>query len=173
MGVIAGTVTVADTAIISIGANNISNIQYNMQSNKQKIEQLKKERCEKSTTKANDNIEPKVDVPRLPDVDGKGLIGRDFEDFLTNQLGGEGSFKMGGREFDGGVGNKWWEAKSGNYWDDIASSESGLAKFKSDMGDRLRIAKENGATYELHSNTPIPQNVKDWLTNKGINFREW
>lgn len=24
-----------------------------------------------------------------------------------------------------------------------------LAKFKSDMGDRLRVATENGATYEL------------------------
>ena len=41
------------------------------------------------------------------------------------------------------------------------------------MGDRLKIAKEHGATYELHSNTPIPQNVKDFLNKKGIKFFEY
>jgi len=34
------------------------------------------------------------------------------------------------------------------------------------MGHRFKIAKENGATYELFSNTPIPDNVKKWLTKK-------
>ena len=43
---------------------------------------------------------------------------------------------------------------------------------KSDMGDRLRIATENGATYEIFSNTPIPESVKQWLTKKGITFTE-
>ena len=47
-----------------------------------------------------------------------------------------------------------------------------LAKFKSDMGDRLRIARENGATYELFSNTPIPDSIKRWLTKKGIKYTE-
>ena len=80
----------------------------------------------------------------------------------------------GGRDFDVAYskGSKWVEAKSGNYWTKQASSESGLAKFKSDMGDRLRIARENGVDYELFSNTPIPQNVKSWLELKGIKYYE-
>ena len=32
----------------------------------------------------------------------KGLIGKDFEEFLTKKLGGNGSFSKGGRDFDGG-----------------------------------------------------------------------
>jgi hypothetical protein len=103
----------------------------------------------------------------------KGLIGKDFEDFLTKQIGGNGSFSKGGREFDGGLGTRWWEAKSGEYWDMLESDSKQLEKFKSDMGDRLRIARENDKTYELFSNTPIPQSVKDWLTKKGIGFTEY
>lgn len=81
----------------------------------------------------------------------KGLIGKDFESYLTKEIGGNGSFNIGGRDFDGGIGNRWWEAKSGQYWDYVQSTEKNLAKFKSDMGDRLNIAKQNGAAYELHS----------------------
>ena len=47
-----------------------------------------------------------------------------------------------------------------------------LEKFKSDMGNRLRIATESGATYELFSNTPIPDVVKEWLIKKGIPYTE-
>ncbi len=103
----------------------------------------------------------------------KGLIGKYFEDFLVKKFGGKGSFKIDGREFDGAVGNRWWEAKSGRYWEDIVSSDKGFEKFKSDIGEHLAIAKRNGATFELHSNTPIPQNVKDWLIKKGMQFTEW
>ena len=104
--------------------------------------------------------------------DAKGLIGHDFEDYLTKEIGGDGSFSVGGRDFDGGVGNHWWEAKSGQYWDMLENNPSKKVKFKSDMGDRLRIAEENGATYELYSNTPIPDDIKKWLTKKGIVFTE-
>ncbi|MCX7920466.1 MAG: pilus assembly protein [Clostridia bacterium] len=107
----------------------------------------------------------------------KGLIGKDFEDFLTKNIGGEGSFSVEGRDFDGGIeinGTKrWWEAKSGQYWDYLNSNPRNVEKFKSDMGHRLKIAKDNGATYELHSNTPIPDNIKEWLRKKGIPFTEW
>lgn len=102
----------------------------------------------------------------------QGLTGRDFENYLNDKLGGDGSFSVGGREFDGGVGNRWWEAKSGNYWDMLEDNPSMLAKFKSDMGNRLRIATDNGATYELFSNTPIPESIKQWLIEKGIPFTE-
>lgn len=40
------------------------------------------------------------------------------------------------------------------------------------MGDRLRIATENGATYELFSNTLIPNSIKQWLDKKGIKYTE-
>ncbi len=103
----------------------------------------------------------------------KGLIGSDFEEFLTQKLRVTGSFKVGGREFDGSFGNIWWEAKSGSYWDMLLSDSKALNKFKSDMGDRLNIAKQNGAIYVLNSNSPIPQNIRDWLKNKGIGFTEW
>lgn len=107
-------------------------------------------------------------------ANAKGLIGKDFEEFLTKQLGGNGSFSKVGRDFDGGIKDRCWEAKSGEYWNKIMDGKyGGVEKFKSDMGDRLRIAKENGATYELNSNSPIPQKIKDWLTKKGIGCTEW
>ena len=109
-------------------------------------------------------------IDKLPSA--KGLYGIEFEDYLTKNIGGNGSFKVSGREFDGGIGNRWWEAKSGPYWENRINNPREIAKFKSDMGDRLKIAKENGATYELFSNTPIPQLFKDFLIKKGIPFTE-
>ena len=109
-----------------------------------------------------------IDVPPNP----KGLIGHDFEEYLTKSVGGDGSFSVGGRDFDGGLGSRWWEAKSGEYWDMLADNPDKLAKFKSDMVDRLKIATDKGATYELFSNTPISDSVKSWLTKKGIHFTE-
>ncbi len=103
------------------------------------------------------------------------LRGSAYENYLVKNLkGGSGSFKKGGREFDGSYnfGKTWFEAKSGNYWKDVTSSKAGFAKFKSDMGDRLRIAKESGAEYELFSNSPIPDNVKSFLNTKNIKFTE-
>ena len=119
--------------------------------------------------RAEDIIE-KVEIEKLPSA--KGLYGKDFEEYLTENIGGNGSFSKGGRDFDGGIGNRWWEAKSGPYWENRVNNPKQIAKFKSDMGDRLRIAKENGATYELFSNTPIPQIFKDYLIKKGIPFTE-
>jgi len=96
---------------------------------------------------------------------------------LHGALGGQGSFRAKGREFDGayGEGNSiWYEAKSGRYWEDhAAEGTSGFVKFKSDIGAHNRIATEQGASYEVHSNTPIPQHVKDWLSKKGIPFKEY
>jgi len=100
------------------------------------------------------------------------LRGKDYEEYLTKVLGGKGSFSKGGRDFDGGSGNHWWEAKSGRYWQDHAKTEKGLLKFKSDMGARKRIADDHGASYHIYSNSPIPSNVKTWLTKKGIKYTE-
>lgn len=106
-----------------------------------------------------------------------GLIGKDFETYLHRELGGKPSFSTNGREFDGAYGvneSIWYEAKSGRYWEDHAQIDSrGFEKFKSDVGAHARIAKDNGATFEVHSNTPIPQHAKNWLTSKGISFKEY
>jgi len=106
-----------------------------------------------------------------------GLIGKDFETYLHRELGGKPSFSTNGREFDGAYGvneSIWYEAKSGRYWEDHAQIDSrGFEKFKSDVGAHARIAKDNGATFEVHSNTPIPQHAKNWLTSKGIPFKEY
>ena len=102
----------------------------------------------------------------------QGLIGTDFEDYLVKIMKGEKSFSVEGREFDGRVGDRWWEAKSGRYWEKIENSKKEFDKFKSDMGNRLDIAKRNNAIYELFSNTPIPEIVKEWLNRKGIIYTE-
>jgi molybdopterin converting factor small subunit len=101
----------------------------------------------------------------------QGKIGEALEEHLARAFGGQSSFKAGGRDFDGAVNNLWYEAKSGRYWVDNFGNK-GFAKFKSDMGARLRIASENGKEYQLISNTPICSEAKRWLTEKGIKFLE-
>lgn len=98
--------------------------------------------------------------------------GKAFEDFLVQRLGGTGSFKVV-REFDGAVGNVWYEAKSGGYWDMLLTSEEKLSRFKTTTCDCLRIAKDHGASFEIHSNSPIPQSIKKWLKVKQVPFTEW
>ncbi|MBI0128723.1 MULTISPECIES: hypothetical protein [Snodgrassella] len=96
---------------------------------------------------------------------------------MHQTLGGKGSFKNQGREFDGAYGPNnsiWYEAKSGRYWQDHAQTGSkGFEKFKSDVGSHASITKQNGVSFEVHSNTPIPQYIKDWLTPKNITFKEY
>jgi len=104
--------------------------------------------------------------------------GKEFEDLLVKKLGGDGSFKVtskiaGTREFDGRIGNIWYEAKSGQYWDLLKADQRALAKFRERMGTGLTIAREHGAQYRLYSNTPIPQEIKIWLQKKGIPFFEF
>ena len=99
--------------------------------------------------------------------------GKEFEDFLQKQLGGKGSFTAkaptASREFDGAIGNIWYEAKSGKFWDELMKSQGKIDDFKADMGRGLKVANANGASYELHSNSPIPQPIKEWLTKGGLN----
>jgi hypothetical protein len=46
-----------------------------------------------------------------------------------------------------------------------------MAKFKSTTGSQLRIARENGARFEVISENPIPRNITNWLDAKGIPWR--
>ena len=105
----------------------------------------------------------------------KGLVGHDFEAYLHQTIGGESQYIKGstaGRDFDGVFGTRWYEAKSGNYWNKLLQDKSIERKFKQKMAEGLKIAQEHGATYELFSNTPIPDSIKEWLTKKGIPFTE-
>lgn len=54
----------------------------------------------------------------------------------------------------------------------LQSDKTVELKFKQKMSEGLKIAQEHNATYELFSNTPIPENIKNWLTKKGIPFTE-
>jgi len=103
--------------------------------------------------------------------------GKDFEDLLVRKLGGRGSFRVKGknssREFDGAVGNIWYEAKSGRYWNMILDNPDLLNKFRERMIAGLKIASENGAKYEIYSESLIPRDIKCWLTEKGIPFKEF
>ena len=90
----------------------------------------------------------------------------ELEDYLVEAMGSIGSFKRSGREFDGAWGNIWIEAKSGNFFTMILSNPKQLAKYKSQMGHGRTIASENGASYILVSNTPIPDEIKNWLNSE-------
>ena len=117
---------------------------------------------------------PDLGKPNVPTKNSpKGFVGKEFEDWFANHLGGRNEFQFQGRNFDGAIGNRWDEAKSGNYWNLLLSNESKLNKFRSDMGARQQIARNNGASYELHSNVPIPESIKQWLDKKGIPYFEY
>ena len=81
-------------------------------------------------------------------------MGHDFEAYLHQTIGGESQYIKGstaGRDFDGVFGTRWYEAKSGNYWNKLLQDKSIERKFKQKMAEGLKIAQEHGATYELFS----------------------
>jgi hypothetical protein len=113
-----------------------------------------------------------------PDSSGRGRQerGQAYEDHLQEQLGGNGSFRQGGREFDGSYTEDdgtetWYEAKSGKYWDLVNRNPKVMAKFKANLGDARRIATENGSGFQLISENPIPENIAEWLAKKGYTWK--
>ncbi|MGW8951522.1 RHS repeat domain-containing protein [Streptomyces sp. NPDC055709] len=100
-----------------------------------------------------------------------------YEMFLVERyavFGGKGEFRVGGRQFDGSYrkpvsdGEVWYEAKGGKFWEGLNQYPQRMEKFKGNTGDARRIAQENGAEYRVISENPIPQNIADWLTKKGV-----
>lgn len=125
------------------------------------------------TIEAAEHLRPAVTASEEAStlLDGSShLRGHEFEEYLAQKLGGTGSFRAGGREFDGRVGNRWWEAKSGNVWEHLQKSPQKYRKFQSDIGAHAQIAKAHGATFELFSNTAIPKEIQEWLTTFDIKF---
>ena len=136
-------------------------------------EKSAKDKAENILRRKAANIEGKIESGELPSA--KGLIGHDFEHYLHEVIGGESKYIKGttaGRDFDGVFGNRWYEAKSGNYWNKLVQNKSIELNFKQKMSEGLKIAQENGASYELFSNSPIPDSIKKWLIKKGIPFTE-
>ncbi|MDT3398959.1 hypothetical protein RKE29_20315 [Streptomyces sp. B1866] len=102
--------------------------------------------------------------------------GKEYEDYLQDRLGGNGSFKAGKREFDGSSTRSdgtevWYEAKSGRYWELASGDPKVLAKFKSNLGEARLIAEENGRQFELVSDKPIPDNIVRRLSKKNYTWR--
>ena len=105
--------------------------------------------------------------------EGKKVIqrtGKASEDFLRQKLGGTGSFRAGGREFDTSInnGNTWVELKSGL----IDMTKQRWSSMQSQIGQQMRIARDNLKEYELHIIGEVPDYVRDWLVKKGITFVE-
>ncbi|WFB08202.1 PrsW family glutamic-type intramembrane protease [Streptomyces sp. LX-29] len=102
--------------------------------------------------------------------------GKEYEDHLQETLGGRGSFRDGGREFDGAFTGDdgvevWYEAKSGRYWELANENPKVMEKFKSNLGDARRIAEEGGRKFSLISEKPIPENIVKWLDKKNYTWR--
>jgi len=114
-----------------------------------------------------------MDGDGIPPESPKGLTGTAFEKWIQKTLGGEESFIVDKRQFDGKIGNKWIEAKSGQYWVDHCQQGTGFDRFKSITGEQIKIAEHNDSMLEIHSNSQIPSHVKEWLTTKGIRYVEW
>ncbi|MEV8061472.1 hypothetical protein AB0P37_34760, partial [Streptomyces antimycoticus] len=109
---------------------------------------------------------------------GQGRVrrGKEYEDHVQEKLGGRGSFREGGREFDGAyLGDDgievWYEAKSGRYWDLANENPKVMEKFKSNLGDARRISEESGRRFSLISEKPIPENIVKWLNKKNYVWR--
>ena len=106
-------------------------------------------------------------------------VGKEFEEQLQKKLGGIGEFEVTSekycctRQFDGAYGNVYYEAKAGGFWAELEKSPKSLNKFQSQTIQKLNIAKDLGKDFEIHTNSPIPQKIKEWFIEKGISFHEW
>ncbi|WP_086771398.1 RHS repeat-associated core domain-containing protein [Streptomyces bobili] len=118
----------------------------------------------------------------LREVDGKSTgsgraaqeYGEGYEGFLQGKLGGGGGFSEKGRQFDGAYIDPstgkgvWYEAKSGNFFENTVKDPKRLSKFFSTEGQKAGIAREQGIGYKVISENPIPSQVTNWLSKKGI-----
>lgn len=77
---------------------------------------------------------------------------------------------MGGRQFDAAKGNRWFEIKSIDW--NHPRNVAGINDMKAKFGSANRIASDNNATFEVISKNPMPTEMKEYLTKKGIRFTE-
>ncbi len=136
----------------------------------------------RTNTKANKPVTTnsyplKPPIKNVTSGKAANIRGKSYEAFLSKLLGSKGSFLGKGnaesREIDGAYFflNKkiYYEAKSANYF---TAKNFNFDAFKSDIGRGLKVAKDNQAIYEVISENPIPNYVKDFLNKKGVYFQE-
>ncbi|MEM6254091.1 MAG: DUF4114 domain-containing protein [Cyanobacteria bacterium P01_D01_bin.156] len=92
---------------------------------------------------------------------------------VTGEYGFEvsipGSLKA--REFDGAKGNVWWDAKHPERIKRIGENPKLFNDFKSQASQHSATAERFNKKFEIHSSS-IPNNVKAWLDQKGIAYKE-
>ncbi|MDJ1137627.1 putative T7SS-secreted protein [Streptomyces iconiensis] len=121
-------------------------------------------------------------APEYPgDGKSKGRLAQEsgdaYEKHLQEKLGGGNGFSEGGRQFDGAFVDSatgrgtWYEAKSGNFWENVQDNPKRAAKFFSTEGQKLDIANGKGIDYQVISEKPIPEKITNWLDKKGIPWR--
>lgn len=100
--------------------------------------------------------------------------GDSYETNLVEQLGGGGGFKEGKRQFDGafidaqtGRGT-WYEAKSGQFWQQTLADPKRMSKFLGVEGEKIAIARGRGIDFRVISENPIPAEFTSWFDKKGI-----
>ena len=103
-------------------------------------------------------------------INKSNKIGGDYEEYLVNKLGGKGSFKYGGVEFDGAYKNVWYEAKAGNFWENVALKD--VNKWKSKFGNYKSVANSENKQFHIYSQGSIPKEFKDFFNKKGITYFE-
>ena len=47
-----------------------------------------------------------------------------------------------------------------------------MAKMKSAFGSQLKVALEDGRSFEVYSKQLLPEDIKKWFIKKGIKFFE-
>jgi hypothetical protein len=101
----------------------------------------------------------------------KGLTGNGpgYEEWIVKNIGGEGSFKLQGTQFDNKLGNVLMEAKSYS-WENMTQSSKMFSEFQNQIGRGYSIATQNGYSYLLRMLNQPPQYVIDWLEKKGIPY---
>lgn len=90
--------------------------------------------------------------------------GTAYENWLKDTTGGNGSFTLGGTQFDNKVGNVLMEGKA---WD---WSKFDLSQFQNQVGRANAIATRNDYQYVVHLLNKPPQPVIDWLIKNGIDY---
>jgi len=161
-----------DAYLSVAGSGNLANIVDNTAVNFQKVitaENAVKMTSQEALISSNRIALANVENNMLK-INLSNFAGDAYESFLIQKLGGSGSFKAGGLQFDGAYsnGNIWIEAKSGAFWENVAMKD--IPMWKSKFGSKNSVAFNNIKHFEVYSSGPIPQVFKDFFTQKGIKF---
>ena len=75
------------------------------------------------------------------------------------------------REFDIVFEKKLIECKNRNF-ELLLKNQDTYTEFKRQIKEQFKIAQELNKNFELHSKSPIPNEIKEWLNKQKITFFE-